>query len=150
MSTSPTPAGDDPARLYRDTVMRHAQEPVGFNKPISVTHQNEQFNPLCGDRITLMLQMTGEQVLDAAFEGESCAICKASASMLCELAPGRTRTQLEGYREWLDSALAGREQPAEHTPLAALLGVRAYPSRIKCAVLPWEALRAAFGSGSPD
>ena len=128
--------------------MHHAREPVGFRKSITITHQNEQFNALCGDRIRLMLQVVDDQVADAAFEGESCAICTASASMLCELAPGLTAAQLERQRQWLSAALASGEPSAGQPSLSALLGVRAFPSRIKCALLPWEALQAAFGPDS--
>jgi hypothetical protein len=72
---------DDLSRLYRETILRHAQDPVGYGKNMRVTHHCEQFNPLCGDRILLMLEIDGEVIKDAAFKGESCAICKASASL---------------------------------------------------------------------
>jgi nitrogen fixation NifU-like protein len=132
--------------LYRETILHHSRQPVGFNKAISWTHEHEQFNPLCGDHVRLMLEIDGDAVVDAAFEGDSCAICKASASLLCELAPGQTGQALLERRQWLESALAGDEQPDDDQPLRALLGVRAYPSRVECALLPWKALKDALSS----
>lgn len=150
MSSSIHPgAVDDLSRLYRETILRHAQHPVGFHKVIQETHRNEQFNPLCGDRILILLEVDGEKVNDAAFEGEACAICKASASLLCEGAPGRSVSSMQETGHWLESALHGLEDPAGIESLQPLLGVRRYPSRIRCALLPWEALAAALDAPLP-
>ena len=140
---------DDLSRLYRETILRHAQDPVGFHKAIRATHHNEQFNPLCGDRIRVLLEVDGEVVIDAAFEGEACAICKASASLLCEGAPGQTASSLLELHGWLKSALQGAGDSAGHESLRPLLGVQRYPSRIRCALLPWEALAGAVDAGLP-
>lgn len=146
MNKTPANPAGSAGSLYRETILHHSRQPVGFNKPISWTHEHEQFNPLCGDHVRLMLEIDGDTVVDAAFEGESCAICKASASMLCELAPGQSGPALLERRQWLESALAGAEQAVDDQPLHALLGVRAYPSRVQCALLPWEALNDALSS----
>jgi len=144
VSGQPDKTAEDAASLYRETILRHSRQPVGFKKTIASTHGNEQFNPLCGDRIHLELALNDGTVVDAAFDGESCAICKASASMLCEMAPGETvQTLLDQHRR-LASALADESGPLDEEPLRALLGVRAYPSRIQCALLPWEALKNAL------
>jgi len=135
---------DSAASLYRETILRHSRHPVGWNKPLSPTHEWEQFNPLCGDRIRLLLELKNDLVVDAAFEGESCAICKASASMLCEMAPGKSGEDLLERRRRLAIALSGTEQQTLDSPLNALLGVRAYPSRVQCALLPWQALESAL------
>jgi len=132
------------SRLYRDIILQHAQHPIGFRKAIRETHRNEQFNPLCGDRVLLMLELDGEVVVDTAFDGESCVICKASASLLCEQAPGQSIGELKRARHSLELALQGIEVPSGFDALLPLLGVRRYPSRIKCALLPWEALVKAF------
>ena len=149
---------DDLASLYRDTITRHAATPVGYRETIAVTHRHEEYNSLCGDRIDLQLQINGTHIEAAAFDGEACAICMASASMLCSLAPGRTIEALVQLGEDLQQALGtpvgteeeGKEsrlkplphkipQPLLHEELRALLGVRPYPSRIRCATLPWTA-----------
>jgi nitrogen fixation NifU-like protein len=144
VTNTPANPAESASSFYHETILHHSRQPIGFNKPISWTHEHEQFNPLCGDHIRLMLEINGETVVDAAFEGESCAICKASASMLCELAPGQTGQALLERRQWLESALAGDEQPIDDQPMCALLRVRAYPSRVQCALLPWEALKEAL------
>ena len=133
---------DDALKLYQKAILRHSKKPVGYQNTINATHRNEQFNPLCGDRIVLLLEMKARHVVNAAFEGESCAICTASASMLCELAPGCQYEELKETRSWLKNALSGVDDPTEHEQLLALLGVRAYPSRVRCALLPWDALKA--------
>jgi nitrogen fixation NifU-like protein len=140
VSSATQPEKDNLSRLYRDIIMQHAQAPIGFRKAIRETHRNEQFNPLCGDRVLLMLEMDGEIVADAAFDGESCVICKASASLLCKQAPGQLMGELKKTHHWLELALQGDEIPPRCEALLPLLGVRRYPSRIQCALLPWEAL----------
>lgn len=143
--TNQTPGpGEDVARLYREAIMQHARQPVGKDKVIQATHKNEQFNPLCGDRIILSLQLENEIVIDAAFQGEACAICMASVSLLCQQAVGKTVQHMRDTRSWLESALHGEEDAAEHEMLLPLLAVRRYPSRIRCVLLPWDALAEAL------
>jgi nitrogen fixation NifU-like protein len=153
------------AGLYREAIRRHAAQPVGFRQPIGATHRYEEYNPLCGDRIEVSLRIAGDAVAAAAFDGEACAICMASASMLCSLAPGRTVTELRQLNDSLHEALNApvgaasaanldesrlkpllQPLPQEHLPqtLQPLLGVRPYPSRIRCATLPWTAALEAL------
>ena len=135
---------NDLSRLYRETILQHAHHPIGFRKAIEETHRSEQYNPLCGDRVLLMLEMDGVMVIDAAFDGEACVICRASASLLCEQAPDRSMNELEETHRWLVLALQQDDCPTGIEALLPLLGVRRYPSRVKCALLPWEALAEAF------
>lgn len=135
---------DDLSRLYRSVIMQHASEPVGFRKIIKETCRNEQFNPLCGDRIVIMLQVKGDIIQDAAFDGESCAICTASASLLCEWVPGGRVEDARKTHDWLELAMLSDEETSGPQALKALLGVRKYPSRIKCATLPWKAAMEAL------
>ena len=153
----PNPA-EDLSRLYRETVMRHAREPVGYGQSIGSTHRHEEHNPQCGDRIVMKFRIAGERIEAAAFEGEACAICMASASMLCEeLAEGSVR-DLAGMHDAQLLALGvrvsgdddGMQWPAPTAQLGALLGVKKYPSRIRCATLPWSAALRAVFEGRPD
>jgi nitrogen fixation NifU-like protein len=141
-------ASADPADFYRETVLRHSVDPVGFRQDIGATHHGECYNPLCGDRVTVMFRLSGERIEAAAFDGEACAICLASASLLCAHAPGQTTANFEATRGWLEALLRGPEpdeDPARgHPDLRSLAGVRRYPSRIRCALLPWEAAREAL------
>jgi nitrogen fixation NifU-like protein len=165
--------------LYREAIRRHAAHPVGYRVPIEATHRHEEYNPLCGDRVEVRLRVAGDAVEAAAFDGEACAICMASASLLCSLAPGRTVTGLRQLNDSLQKALdapvgaasaANDEEPRVGAASAAnipesrlkpllqqhelpvipqelhpLLGVRPYPSRIRCATLPWTAAVSALG-----
>jgi nitrogen fixation NifU-like protein len=133
------------ADFYRETVLRHSVEPVGFQADIQATHENEQYNPLCGDRILLRFQVVGDEIEAAAFDGAACAICLASASLLCEEAPGKKVHHVHATHDWLQKALKGKEETQGPESLQALLGVRRYPSRIKCAMLPWIAAVKALG-----
>jgi nitrogen fixation NifU-like protein len=135
---------DDLSRLYREIILRHSSRPVGFQKAIRETCRNEQFNPLCGDRVIIMLQVEGKIIRDAAFDGESCAICKASASLLCELIPGGLVQEFNKTHNWLEQSLVSNEETPGPQALKALLGVRKYPSRIECATLPWTAAAKAL------
>ena len=156
------------AGLYRDAIRRHAANPVGYRRPIAATHRHETYNPLCGDRIEVSLRIAGDAVAEAAFDGEACAICMASASLLCSLAPGRAVAELRQLSDDLQRALNGavgaglardcaqravlqnEQAPDIQEELKPLLGVRPYPSRIRCATLPWAAAVSALADGCPE
>ena len=156
--TSGTRHPADLQQLYREVVRRHAERPRGFREPIEATHHWEEYNPLCGDRIEIRLRIVAEHIEAAAFDGEACAICMAYASLLCDVTPGRSVPALRKLGEALDRALGRRTESAEHPPEAVddhsaldpalhpLLGVRPYPSRIRCATLPWTAATRALNS----
>ena len=129
----------DLASLYRESIRQHAADPVGFRRQIDATHQYEEYNPLCGDRILIQLQVKQGQVEAAAFDGEACAICMASASLLCENTPGKAVGHLEELHDRLQAALSGDGEIDGIEVLLPLLGVKPYPSRIRCATLPWSA-----------
>ena len=130
--------------LYLEAIKQHAADPTGFRQEIDATHQFEEYNPLCGDRILVQLRITQEQVEAAAFEGEACAICMASASLLCGNIPGKSVRHLRELHERLLTALDSDHDSDGIDPLKPLLGVRFYPSRIRCATLPWTAASKAL------
>ena len=130
--------------LYLEAIKQHAADPTGFRKEIDATHQFEEYNPLCGDRILVQLRITQELVEAAAFEGEACAICMASASLLCGNIPGKSVRHLRELHERLLTALDSDHDSDGIDPLKPLLGVRSYPSRIRCATLPWSAASKAL------
>lgn len=135
---------DELTELYRDTIVKHAVAPVGFKADIDATHNAEVFNPLCGDRIEILLRIAGESIEDIAFRGEACAICMASASLLCENQANASVAEFAATHTWLEESLANDNPESENDALRPLLGVRAYPSRVKCALLPWEAVEKAI------
>ena len=130
--------------LYLEAIKQHAADPTGFRQEIDATHQFEEYNPLCGDRILVQLRITQELVEAAAFEGEACAICMASASLLCGNIPGKSVRHLRELHERLLTALGSDHDSDGIDPLKPLLGVRSYPSRIRCATLPWSAASKAL------
>jgi nitrogen fixation NifU-like protein len=130
--------------LYQDAIRRHASDPVGFRDEIVVTHRHEIHNPQCGDRIEVRFRVTGDFIEAAAFEGEACAICMASASMLCETSADATISDVLDLHDRLATSLDGSEELDGVEALKPLLGVRPYPSRKRCATLPWEAARKAL------
>lgn len=134
----------DLSGLYLDAVKRHAADPVGFRQEIGATHQHEEYNPLCGDRILMQLRIDAGRIEAAAFDGEACAICLASSSLLCEHVPGLPVEDLLDRHQQLSDALESGKGAAGMGELAPLLGVRPYPSRIQCATLPWKAAARAI------
>lgn len=134
----------DLTRLYREAVTRHAAQPVGYRREIEATHQHEEFNPLCGDRVLVRLRIVRGRVEAAAFDGEACAICMASASLLCENVSGRALSHLENLHDRLQAALEPGDRNAAPEELRPLLGVKRFPSRIRCATLPWDTARKAL------
>ena len=135
--------------LYRELILDHAQQPRHFGRPPAWNREAEGVNPLCGDRLHLYLDLDGERIGDAAFEGSGCAISMASASLLTEAVRERTTGQALELADGVRSMLTGDAHGSDLGKLEALAGVREFPSRVKCASLAWHALRAAL-SGDED
>lgn len=115
--------------LYSATLLDHFRHPRNYGSLDSPDISNEQFNPLCGDRIRLELKFVESTVNEARFKGDACAICRAAASLLTELILGQDRDQLANISDSrLISALESDIQPA----------------RVQCALLPLVALRAGL------
>jgi nitrogen fixation NifU-like protein len=132
--------------LYREAILRHAAEPAGYRKPVAATHRCEGHNPFCGDRVEIMIQLAGDVVQDVGFDGEACSICLASASLLCEQTPGASVDELLELKARLERAL-GESGDEGIGALSPLLGVRPYPSRVQCALLPWQTAERALRPG---
>jgi len=132
--------------LYREAILKHAAKPAGYRRPVAATHRCEGHNPFCGDRVEIMVQLAGDVVQDVGFDGEACSICLASASLLCEQVRGVSVDDLLELKARLEHALGGSEED-EIGALSPLLGVRPYPSRIQCALLPWQTAERALHPG---
>lgn len=132
------------AGLYRETVLEHSRNPRNFRRPAAVDRQAEGHNTLCGDKVTVYLDLEGDRLADVCFEGAGCAISLASASLMTEALRGLDRAAAgAAVRDFLES-FSGPAAPLPSGLLAALAGVRAYPSRIRCATLPWQTAAAAL------
>lgn len=130
--------------LYRDVIVDHNRRPRNFRKLPDASRTLEGSNPLCGDKLTLYLKLDGERISDLSFEGSGCAISVASASLMTEQLKGKTRREAERLFKRVHAMLTGAEEGEALGKLAALCGVREYPSRVKCATLCWHTLKSAL------
>ncbi len=136
----------DLVTLYRQTVLDHSRQPRNFRRLDPADRTIVGHNPLCGDKMTLYLNIDQDRIEDLAFEGTGCAISMASASIMTEMLRHRALDEVQHEIE----SVIGTFEPhgQDDTPIAgamaALGGVRAYPSRIKCATLAWKTLAAAL------
>ncbi len=133
--------------LYQEVIVDHNRSPRNFGPMDNPDRKLEGFNPLCGDRLTLYLKMTDEQISDISFDGSGCAISVASASMMTDAMKGKTATEAEdifnNFHELVTTD--GSDVDSEKLgKLAALAGVREYPTRVKCATLCWHTLHSAL------
>jgi len=139
----------DSKQLYQEIILDHNKKPRNWGSLGDATHRAEGLNPLCGDHIWVALKVDDGLIENVAFEGESCAICKASASMMTANVKGKRIEQAEQlvreFREMATGRLDVAAQPHHLGRLAVFAGIKDLPSRVKCAILPWHTLHAAFG-----
>ncbi len=140
--------------LYQEIILEHNRKPRNFRVMPDANRKVEGNNPLCGDQITLWVRLDGERVADVSFQGIGCAISKASASMMTAAVKDRTVAEARALAERIHDLVTGkldieREREALGS-LAALSGVSRFPIRVKCASLPWHALRSALDDRNPD
>ena len=136
--------------LYQEVILDHNKRPRNFRTIEPATHRAEGHNPLCGDRLTLYLQIGGGTLEDVAFQGSGCAISKASASLMTDAVKGQT---IEGatalFERFHAMVTTPPDQPVENLgKLSVLAGVREFPVRVKCASLCWHTLKAALNQES--
>lgn len=140
--------GADLRDLYQEVIVDHGRRPRNFRRLDGAARSLEGFNPLCGDKITLYVEIDGERVKDLAFEGKGCAISMASASVMTEALKGMSRAQAEQLFEKFHALVTRGDEAAasdeELGKLAVFAGVSEFPSRVKCAVLAWHTLRAVL------
>ena len=131
--------------LYQEVIVDHNRSPRNFGELDPPRKALEGFNPLCGDRLTLYLNLDGEQISDIKFSGSGCAISIASASLMTEGVKGKSLQEAETVFADFHELLTGADAQIDLTrmgKLAVLAGVRDYPSRVKCATLCWHTLNA--------
>ncbi|HEY6120994.1 MAG TPA: SUF system NifU family Fe-S cluster assembly protein [Pyrinomonadaceae bacterium] len=133
--------------LYQQVILDHNKKPRNFRKPDIFNRSAQGHNPLCGDQLTVYLQLDNGIVTDVAFLGSGCAISKAAASMMTQALKGKTTDETEQlFSEFHQMVTA--ETEADVSPslgnLRIFSGVREFPVRVKCATLPWHTLKAAL------
>jgi nitrogen fixation NifU-like protein len=138
--------------LYQEVILDHSKRPRNFHAMPDADRKAEGYNPLCGDRETVFLDLDGDVLKDVSFQGAGCAISTASASMMTESVKGKTRAEADALFERFHDLItgAGDGDDPELGKLAVFSGVREYPVRVKCATLPWHTLKAALsGENAP-
>jgi nitrogen fixation NifU-like protein len=139
----------DLADLYQEVILDHSRHPRNFGPAADANRQARGNNPLCGDRVTVYLRVAGDRIEDVKFEARGCAISVASASMMTEMIRGRTVAEAKSLFDRFHALVTGEsEGNGDLAELESLSGVKAFPTRIKCATLAWHAMTAALeGSG---
>ena len=138
--------------LYQQVILDHNRKPRNFRALPTANRTAEGFNPLCGDQLTLYLTVEDGVIKDAAFQGSGCAISKASASMMTSSVVGKTAADAEALFHRFHTMLTGEDNGhgGDLGKLAVFAGVREFPSRVKCATLPWHTMQAALsGAAEP-
>ncbi len=136
----------DLRELYQEVVLDHGRRPRNLRALDDPTHQSVGYNPLCGDKMTLFLDVEEGAVADVCFQGSGCAISTASASLLTELVRGRTTDEALDLARRFVAMVTGDATIAPESlgKLVVLAGVRDFPARVKCATLAWHTLQAAL------
>lgn len=138
--------------LYQEVILDHNRRPRNFGALATATHRANGHNPLCGDKLTLALQLDGDRIVNVMFEGSGCAISKASASLMTDAIKGHTvaeaETLFEAFHLMVTTPISDPVDESQVGKLAVFAGVREFPARVKCASLAWHTLKAAL-AGSP-
>ena len=132
--------------LYQEVILDHNKRPRNFRVLERPSHHAEGFNPLCGDRLDLFINVEGDRIADIGFQGSGCAISKASASLMTDAIKGRSIEEVrELFRRFHRMVTTPTDRAVEDLgKLSVLAGVREFPVRVKCASLPWHTLKAAL------
>ena len=133
--------------LYQEVIVDHNRSPRNFGKLEDADRTIEGYNPLCGDHLMLYLKMKDDRIADISFDGSGCAISVASASLMTESMKGKTVEEAENIFTEFHDLVTGDGSKVDYEKLgklAAIAGVRDYPTRVKCATLCWHTLHSAL------
>ncbi|MDC1256035.1 iron-sulfur cluster assembly scaffold protein [bacterium] len=133
-------------QLYQKALLEHHKNPIGFQSKITIHGQSQGHNAACGDEITVAIEVENETIKALSFHGDSCAICRASASLLCFHLTELTLDEGKGLGQKimaaLDNNIAVIGELAEQ--FSPLLAVQQFPVRKQCAILPWVTFSLAL------
>ena len=137
----------DLRELYQEIILDHNRSPRNFGAPACANRHAHGHNPLCGDVVTIYLQVEDGMVQDVRFEGKGCAISMASASIMTEMIKGKSEAEARALFESFHGSVTGDDDAPprdELDGLSVLAGVREFPMRVKCATLAWHTFAAAL------
>ncbi len=136
---------DDVRDLYQTIILERSRNPRHMHSMDPFDAAAEGDNPLCGDRVEVRVRYDGDTIAEAAFQARGCAISMASADLMADAVQGRSAAEIQQLAEAFAAlAKTGATDDKSLDDLLPLAGVSEYPSRIKCATLPWAALIAAL------
>ena len=139
--------------LYQSILIQHSKSPLHYGKLEAFTHFSEGYNPLCGDAISVYLSVKQGTIEKASFESASCAICTASASILLKAIEGTKKESFTSIQNEFFQILEDGSNGQSDTlspDILAFQGIKQFPSRRNCALLPWTTLNEALDSGIKD
>ncbi len=139
--------------LYQEVILDHSKRPRNFRILPDATHQAEGFNPLCGDKVTVYLNLDADgRVGDIKFEGKGCAISQASASMMTDMLKGRTGEEadrlMQGFLHLVKGEDASDLPEDDRERLEVMGGISEFPMRVRCATLAWHTYKNAVEEGA--
>ena len=138
--------------LYQEVILDHNKSPRNFKKLDTANRTAEGYNPLCGDKIDIFLDIEGDVVKDISFLGSGCAISKASASLMSTIIKGKSvdeaKKLFEKFHDLITGKLDENASIEELGKLAVLAGVKEFPMRVKCASLAWHTMLTALKNES--
>ena len=140
---------DARSELYQQVILEHNKKPRNFRKIDPATHDADGYNPLCGDHLHVYLNVDQNNVItDISFEGDGCAISKASASMMTESLKGKTTQEAKALFEEFHKLVIKQLDPDKDAnslgKLAIFSGIWHFPMRVKCASLCWHTMKGAL------
>ena len=138
--------------LYREILLDHYRRPRNRGPLEAANASAEGSNPLCGDEITLELQLDDDgRIADVAFSGQGCSISQASSSLMTEHVKGRSSDEATSAIDAFQALMVDGEQAEiDLGDIEALAGVRKFPMRVKCASLAWKTLELALAQHGRD
>lgn len=139
--------------LYQEVILDHSRHPRHYGTMEGASHKAEGYNPLCGDKVTVYLQLDADgRVADIKFEGKGCAISQASASMMVDMLKGRTAAEahqlMQGFLHLVKGEDASGLAEDDRERLEVMGGISAFPMRVKCATLAWHTYKNAVEEGA--
>ena len=132
--------------LYQEVILDHYRRPRNRGTIAEPTGTASLRNPLCGDEVDVHVALHDGKVADVKFGGRGCSISQASASMMTELVKGRTPDEVHALGERFAEMIRGDTEAAKDQALGqarALSGVSRFPTRVRCALIAWEAMERA-------
>ena len=139
--------------LYQEVIMDHNRRPRNFKKLERPSHSADGYNPLCGDLVTVALNIEEDVIADVGIQVQGCAISKASASMMTESIKGKTKAEAKRVFDEFRRMVTGEADDVDAEMLGdleILRGVSRYPARIKCATLSWHTLQASLNGSQGE